>query len=71
MYKNYLISYFNLQAKLLRAAGFREKIRNSCLTIMEAFDTMYLTLYTFGLILKMLLCGISLSLFCKGPADSI
>ena len=65
------MSYFNLQVKLLGVASFREKIRNSGLIRTEAIDAMYLPLYIFGLILKMLLCDISLPLFHKGHADSI
>ena len=70
-YKNYLFSYFNLKAKLLRVADVKEKPRNSCLLRMEAFNAIYLTLYNFHLILKMLLCDLSSPLFYEGPIDSI
>ena len=71
VYKNYLISYFNLKVKLFWVADVKEKTRNSDLLRMEPFNAIYLTLYIFHLILKMLLCDLSSSLFYKGPIDSI
>lgn len=56
--------------QLLGVADFREKTRNSVLLRMEAFNAIYLTLYIFCLILKMLLWDILLSLFYEVPMDS-